>query len=111
MAGPATRNLKDTITYWAPAGLDRYQVLSFDIPQVYKGRWTAENKEVTSDAGEQLVSSTQVAVPIEMVTGGYLAEGSHLGVADPRSVGGKEIQAFMSTPDLRSLEQRRVAFL
>lgn len=112
--GPASRNLKQTITYWAPAALNDWGQKGFSAPKKILGRWTEGRETITRSGGEEYISKAVVFVSQDVEQNGYLALGDFFSnaVANPTLVDAAyEIQAYRATPDLRNLEQERKAYL
>lgn len=111
--GPASRNLGQVITYWAPTGArTAYATQVMTAPIKIAGRWMLDSIAVTKPDGTQIVSKAVVYVSQDVAVGGYLAEGDQTGTASPYdSVVAMEIQQFSAHPDLRFMGTNRKAFL
>jgi hypothetical protein len=108
--GPVGRNNHDTITYWAPGALNEYNEAGFNAPVDFVGRWTDSNEQVRTISGVEITSRAVVHVPQDVKIGGYLAKGDQTASATP-TADSMEIQAFISAPDLRNVQQTRKAYL
>lgn len=113
--GPGSRNLNFDLTYWGPTPVTNdYGVITYDNPQLIKGRIEQENTEVSNINGQIIISKTVAYTDRDLEEEGYLIEGDYTAVADPSTIhpsGARKIQAFKSTPDLRNLSRERKAFL
>lgn len=110
--GPASRNLRSAITYWAPSTRSEWGQRGFMAPTKIRGRWTEAGETVTLNTGQEYVSKAIAFVDRELAAEGYLALGDYTEITDPTLVvDAYEIKAFRGTPDLRNLEQERKAYL
>lgn len=110
--GPASRNLRQVITYWAPSTRDEWGHRGYSAPVKIFGRWTQADETVRLNTGEEYVSKSVVFTDRVVLSEGYLALGDFTASPTPLGVSGaSEIKAFRSTPDLRNLEQERKAYL
>lgn len=104
--------LVQDLTYWGPAGEDRYGNRAFANPVLIKGRWEERNEEVTTIGGETITSAAIVYVDRDVAVNGYLAQGDSTGVSDPHlTTGAAQIQAYQQIPDLRNAAAMRKAVL
>lgn len=113
MSGPSQRNLKQTITYWAPDGVDDYNQPKFDDPVLLRGMWTTAEQLSRRTDGDEIMTKYIVFLTQDVSEKGYLALGSFSGESDPKSTDFQafEIHSFTSTPDLRFMEQERKALI
>lgn len=110
--GPASRNLRQTITYWAPSARTEWGQTGFQAPVKIRGRWTEAGETVRLNTGEEYVSKAVVFTDRTVLSEGYLALGDFTAQTSPHGVSeASEIKAFRATPDLRNLEQERKAYL
>lgn len=110
--GPATRQLTQDLTYWAPGARDKFGERGFSAPVLLKGRWKESNELVMNSQGEEITSGTQARVPSDVVEGGQIALGDYTEQADPSLVpGALEIKVFKKTPDLRVANWSRRAMM
>jgi len=80
-----TDNLRESITYWAPSGVDNFGDPSFAAPVTIKAKWE-DRAELFIDAeGRETRSKSVVYVDTDLLTGGYLFRGNS-SVANPLSV-------------------------
>jgi hypothetical protein len=108
------RNLPQDITYWPLANgvvTNDFGHADTAAPILIKGRWEAKTQQVRRADGEEVVSTTQVFVDRDVQISGYLALGDHTTGNPPPTEEAQEIQAFNTTPDLRSLGKERVVYL
>lgn len=107
-----TRNLNQDITYWPPAGEDKYGEREFEAPQLIKGRWEERTEEVMSYSGDTIVSQAIVYVDEDLAHDGFLAEGDFSSATSPHSVEtAYQIRVVRKIPDLRSNNFERSAVL
>lgn len=110
MSGPASRNLKQDITYWAPSGsANDFNELPFADPVVVKGRWTDQETVVRHPNGDETIFRNLVYLLQDVEEKGYLGLGDQSGTADPKQADAFEIHSFYATPDLRNMEQQHRA--
>ena len=104
-----TRNLKATITYWAPGAPDGFGGFSFGAPSTVKARWEDRTENFVDDQGQEKISHARVYVDTDLSVDGYLFEGISSST-DPRTVDGAiEVKDFRRIPNLRHTEfERRV---
>lgn len=106
------RNLRQDITYWAPAAQNAYGERTFDTPVVLKGRWEDQIDLARNMQGEEITSKASVYLSGDVIEGGWLAPGDQTDLADPRqAVGSTEVKAFSAIPDLRFMDKERRAYL
>lgn len=105
------RNLKQTVTYWAPAGFNAYRERLFDDPVTILGRWEDNVQLVRSVNGEEVVSKSTVFLASDVAAGGYLALGDLTSEASPQDANAHPIITFTSTPDIRSVSTERKAYV
>ena len=107
-----TRNLKQTITYWAPSvGSDAFGQKMFNAPVTMRGFWEDKQQVVRNQQGTEIASQAQVFLAADVETGGYLIVGE-VTTLEPTTVEGAiEIKAFSKIPDLRQANHERRAFL
>ena len=110
--GPADRNLKSDVTYWAPSAQNAYGERTWDYPQLFRGRWSLANELVRTSTGEEIVAKSVVHLSDDVVEGGWLAPGNQTDLLDPAlAEGAAEVKAFQIAPDLRNVASLRKAFL
>jgi len=103
-----TRQLKDTITYWAPSGKDEYSRRTYAAPVTIQGRWQRREEVFYDSNGAEKRSTTTVLLAQSVVEHGWLAKGDQTGSSDPTTVDGAvEIQAIRETD---SISQRYTMF-
>ena len=85
-----TENLRESVTYWKPSGVDNFGDPSFDTPVTIKSKWEDRAELFIDNDGREQRSKSVVYVDTDLLTGGYLFRGIS-SVADPLSVVG----AFM----------------
>lgn len=105
------RNLKQTITYWAPGAPDGYGGLAFATPVQIKGRWEDRVEIYADPSGRELSCNAVVYLADSVVNRGYLYNGES-SAASPLSVSGaKEIRRFDRTPTLNASYFENKAYL
>lgn len=98
------------VTYWAPAGTNRYGQPTFAAGVKLAGRWEDKAVQVRRNTGEEFTSQSVVYLESAVALGGMLVEGDLGGVGSP-PLTAKEIQQTETIPDLRSLGKLHRAFL
>ncbi len=103
------RNLTEDVTYWSGVD-DGYGGKTFSTPQIIKGRWEDRSEVYVDQAGEQLVSNAVVYLMVDVEVDNFIAQGSHVTVADPSTLAGAFIvKRFDKIPNLRNVSfQRKV---
>lgn len=103
--------LKQTATYWAPTGLDKYGKKTWATPVSVPCRWEDRTEQILDKRGLEYVSRARVFFGQDIDLEWYLFLGTSTD-PDPTSVvGAYEIMGRKMTPDLRNLQQLWVAFL
>ena len=97
-----TENLRESVTYWAPASVNNFGDPSFATPVTVKVKWEDRTELFIDGEGREQRSKSVVYVDTDLVTGGYLFRGASV-VADPLSVTG----AFM-VKDFRKISDFEV---
>ena len=106
-----TRNLKQDVTYWAPAVPDGFGGRTFAVPVALKGRWEDRTTLFIDADGQEAVSRSRVYLSADVAINGYLFLGTST-VADPTTLENTEmIKDFRKTPDLRARSYERRALL
>ncbi len=85
-----TENLRESVTYWAPSGVNNFGDPSFATPTTVKSKWEDRTELFIDGEGREQRSRSVIYVDTDLVTGGYLLRGIS-DTADPLSVTG----AFM----------------
>lgn len=107
-----SRGYTQDITYWAPAGDNRYGDDTFEAPVKLRGRWEDRQEQMMLPSGEESVSKAIVFIGTDVDEEGYLAVGDYTGQNDPSAVAGaQQIRATVSIPSMRSNEVERRAIL
>jgi hypothetical protein len=94
------RNMRESITYWPPAGNDGFGGITFGAPETIKVRWQDKADLFRDPSGKEQVSASVVycAVPLEIQ--GWLFRGASV-ASDPRTVpGASEIKQRGDSSDL-----------
>lgn len=107
------RNLRQDITYWAPAYGGATNDFGHTTPQpptLIKGRWEDKVQQVRKSNGDEIISMAEVLVDRDLEVGGFLILGDSTASSTPVS-GSQEVQEFRKTPDLRNLGHERRAYL
>lgn len=95
-----TRNMPQTVTYWAPDGVDDFGARTFAAPVEISGRWQNKRDLIRDADGRQIASSAVVYVSQQVANRGYLYLGSSA-ASDPTSVdGAREIRNTGASPAL-----------
>lgn len=103
--------LNETVTYWAPTGLDGYAKKTFAAPTTLSARWEDRSENIISPSGEQIISRSRVFLAQGVAIGGYLFLGTSSS-EDPRTVDGAlPIQQTGRVPNLRANQVLHTAFL
>lgn len=97
---PYVRNMRQTATYWPPAGNAPGGGVTFGAPVAIKCRWQDERELVRSADGQEVASSAIVYVDRELADKGYLYRGISAAASPLTVVGAREILARGSSPDL-----------
>jgi hypothetical protein len=106
-----TRQHKQTVTYWAPAGTDFQGSATWTAPATLKARWENIASQFQSPTGEILVSKSIAYLGVPVVVGGYLLLGEST-VADPTTVHeANEIKQVGGVPDLGAMKQLTTAMM
>ncbi len=107
-----TDNLRESITYWAPSGVDNFGDPSFAAPvTTIKAKWEDRTELFIDETGREQRSRSVVYVDTDLVIGGYLFRGTST-VADPLSVDGAFIvKDFKKTSDFEVVNHERRAML
>jgi len=112
-----TRNLNQTVVYWASPVPDGYGGKTFDDPVEIDARWE-DRQELFIDAhGNEVHSHAVVIIDQDVDMGGYLYLGdlddlSSEEESDPQTVSGaREIRSFQKVPNIRATAYRRTAWL
>jgi len=103
--------LNQVLTYWAPAGTDRFGAETFATPILIKGRWEDRTEQVRTPSGDEITSRSVVFVDRPLAIGGYLAKEDMTVTNDPTIAGALEIQSWAEVPDLRNVTAERRAYL
>jgi hypothetical protein len=105
------RQMKQTITYWAPSTTDVYGKKTYASPVALTGRWEEKQEIFRDKTGKDIMSKARIFLQQAVVIDGYLYLGTSAG-SDPTTVSGAwEIQAVGRMPDLRALRNLYVAML
>lgn len=78
-------NLRESITYWAPSGVDNFGDPSFATPVTLKAKWEDRTELFVSNEGREERSRSVVYVDTDVLFGGYLLRGVST-TADPLTV-------------------------
>ena len=80
-----TENLRESVTYWAPSGVDNFGDPSFATPTTVKAKWEDRTELFIDGEGREQRSKSVVYVDTDLIIGGYLFRGTS-SVTDPLSV-------------------------
>mgnify|MGYP007073200947 CR=1 FL=1 len=100
---PFTRNLKQTATYWEPAGNDEYNRSHFKAPVTVPCRW--QNKPVLflGANNKENTSQTLIYCLITLKIEGFICLGDRTTYDSPLEVEDcKEIRQVLLSPDLKN---------
>lgn len=105
--------MKDTATYWAPTGEDKYGKTSFSTPVTLTCRWEDRVEQILNKKGSEIVSKSRIYIsePADVSIDGYLFFGTSAELNPIGLVGAWEIQQLGRSPDLRGLKNLTVAHL
>lgn len=70
-----TDNLRETITYWAPNGVDNFGDPSFASPISLQAKWEDRTELFIDESGREQRSRSVVYVDTDVLIGGYLTRG------------------------------------
>ncbi len=97
-----TRNLVQTITYWAVGVPDGFGGETFTAPVSLKGRWEDRSDLFIDVSGNESHSEAVVYVDTDVEIGGYLLNDSST-ASDPTVISGaREIRSFRKIPSLNA---------
>ena len=109
MANYLTRNLRQTITYWAPSTPDGYGGYSYGSPQWLIGRWEDRIEDFIDQNGRELTSRAVVYLDRDVEMGGYLFLGKSSATNPQTLSDAREIRDFRKIPSLRNrINERKV---
>lgn len=72
-----------TAVYWGNPVSDGYGGFTFDPPVEIKVRWEDKTKVISTQAGQEVVSRSEVLTPLDLDYQGYLFLGSLADIDDP----------------------------
>jgi len=106
-----TDNLRESITYWAPSGVDNFGDPSFAAPVTIKSKWEDRTELFIDAEGRETRSKSVVYVDTDLITGGYLFRGNS-SVTDPLSVSDTfMIKDYRKISDFENVTHERRAML
>ena len=106
-----TKNLKQTVTYWAPLAKDGCGGYTFVTPVVIDGRWLLKQELFIDAKGKEKVSAAVVLLGQDVDLGGYLYLGTST-ESNPKDVSGSyEIRSFAKIPDIKGTSFLRKVWL
>lgn len=105
------QGMNKDITYWAPAGENKYGESAFATPVVFKGRYEDRAEKYRLPSGDEIVSKAVVWVPSDVELGGYLAEGDLSAQSDPTMGNANQILTIIRIPSMRTNRIERRAIL
>ena len=112
LLGLTTRNLKDTVTWWA-VSLDGSGGFTYANPVILLAKWEEHillNEK--GSGGQDITSKTTVFLSQDVSIGDYLALGDQSLTVDPTTLKGAfRIQEYRSYTDIRGVEMVRQASL
>ncbi len=106
----SSRHLRQLLTYWAPGGPDGSGGTLWGVPTRIYGRWEDRSEEVHNPTGELIVSRAVVFLDQEVLTDGYLYNGTSIDSNPALVLGAQRIAAFIETPNLRNMKTERRAY-
>ena len=112
MTTTVDRNLRQDVTYWAPAadgGTNDFGQPNTDNGVLLKGRWEDKVQQVRTQSGEEITSMATVYVNQDVAVNGFLKLGDFSG--QPLNSDAREIVSYQTIPDLRNLSTERRAYL
>lgn len=96
-----TEDMNQELTYWAPTGVIAFGTETFETPVLHVCRWQDRAVNFVDAQGIQRVSRAVVYVGAPLSPGGWIAKGSHLGVALPRELpDAQRVAQYGGSPDL-----------
>jgi hypothetical protein len=106
-----TDNLRETVTYWAPSGVDNTGDPSFATPVSIKAKWEDRTELFIDEAGREQRSRSVVYVDTDLIIGGYLFRGIST-ATDPLGVTNAfMIKDYKKVSDFENLVHERRAML
>lgn len=112
------RNLNQEVTRWPNTGSDGFGGFTFGSPLVHAGRWEDKAEMFRDPQGREITSSAICYVDgvIDIDVGDFLAEGNHLGVANPLAANASEtvarrVEQSHRTTNLRNMQSLRKVFM
>lgn len=109
MTNYVTRNLKQTVTYWAPGGNDGFGGVAFDAPIQINGRWEDRTELYTDEQGNEQKARARIYVDQDVELRGYVFLGTSTSTAPESVSGAYEIKDFRKTPNLAAtIFERRI---
>ncbi len=102
--------LKQKITYWTPGAPDGFGGTAWGTPVTVNGRWEQRAETFRDERGDEQVSRSIVWLTEDVSIGDFLFLGAST-ASDPTLLGAHEVRQFVSTPDLRNVQQERRAYL
>lgn len=96
------RNLKQTITYWAPGAPDGFGGKAYNAPTNIKGRWEDRVQNIMDNSGQETVSNATVYLSSDVAVHGYLFNGNSTASSPVGLSGAYEIKRVDKTPTLNA---------
>lgn len=101
-----TKNLNQTIVYWATPSPDGWGGQSFSSPIEINGRWEGRQELFIDAEGEEIRSLAVIYVSQDVDIGGYLFLGSLTDLDSSQNPetqsGAHQIKAYAKVPDLKA---------
>lgn len=105
----AVRNLTQTVTRWAPSGLDAGGEPTGWTKTEIDGRWEESQQLYTRQDGTEAVSRAVVYLASDVAVGDFLLQGTSVETSPPTTAW--RVEAFRKTADLRDTDYERKATL
>ena len=111
LLGLTTRNLKDTVTWWA-VDSDGIGGFVYTNPVLQLAKWEEHIQLTESGDKQDVVSKTTVFLSQDVSVGDYLALGDQSLIANPTTLGNAfRVHEYQKYTDLRNVEMVRRADL
>lgn len=107
------RNLKQTVTYWAPSSVDVYNKVTWATPVTFSARWEEKAEQFRNKRGVDIMSRAKVYFDGEAdidITG-YLFLGTSAATNPTTVADALEIQALGKITSLRNMTSLKCAYL
>lgn len=105
------RQLRETLTYWAPASHDHWGKETWNDPVTISGRWEDRAERFATPLGEEAISNAKVFLASGVTVAGWIFSGTST-ASDPTTVSGAyPVRRAEKIPTLRESEYIYKAYL